>query len=77
MSLVITQGFGIDIDAQYTCPFIVTLTEADALEGVLISTDCLAGTLVASDSMDGTLIATDALEGCLDDDTLTGTVGCP
>jgi len=76
MSLVITKGFGIDIEAFYKCPFTVTITDSDALEGVLVSSDSLIGCLIGSDAICGTLIASDTMTGILDDDTLTGTVGC-
>ncbi len=76
MSLVISMGFGIDIDACYSLPFKVTLDEVDALDGTLTATDSMRGCLVNSDAICATLISSDSLSGTLSEDTLTGTIGC-
>jgi hypothetical protein len=76
MSLIVTRGFGIDANAIYAEPFIVTLEEIVSLCGTLEDTTALTGTLSDTDSIMGLLDDSTALASTLDDDTIAGTLGC-
>lgn len=76
MSLIITRGFGIDANAAYQEPFIVTLEEIVQLCGTLEDTTALTGTLIELDSILGLLDDSTALVSTLDDDSIAGTLEC-
>lgn len=76
MSLIVTRGFGVDINAEYKEPFTVTLEEIISLSGTIIDTTFLTGTLVDIDVIDGLLDDSTLITSTLADDSITGTLGC-
>ena len=76
MSLVISKGFGVDIDAHYLQPFKVTIELISPLAGLIEDLTAICGTMIDIDIMNGTFEDTTAICGTLSEYAIIGVIDC-